>query len=40
MSSNGECCLAFTPRINEWNGYRRIELQVIDFKPGKTVTLG
>ncbi len=37
---NGECCLAFTPRVNEWNGFRRIELQVIDFKPGPTPPLG
>ena len=40
MSSNGDCCLAFTPRINDWNGYKRIELQVVDFRPGKTVVLG
>jgi single-stranded-DNA-specific exonuclease len=40
MSADGDCCLAFTPRINEWNGNRRIELQVIDLKPGKTVALG
>lgn len=40
MSAGGDCCLAFTPRINEWNGNRRIELQVIDLKPGKTAPLG
>jgi single-stranded-DNA-specific exonuclease len=39
LSSNGDCCIAFTPKINEWQGYRKIELQVIDFKPGKTVEL-
>lgn len=39
MSAGGDCCLAFTPRTNEWNGYRRIELQVIDFKPGKVAEL-
>ena len=39
MSAGGDCCLAFTPKINEWNGYRKIELQVIDLKPGKTVEL-
>jgi single-stranded-DNA-specific exonuclease len=39
MSAGGDCCLAFTPKINEWQGYRKIELQVIDLKPGKTVEL-
>jgi single-stranded-DNA-specific exonuclease len=28
------CCLAFTPRINEWNGYRAVELEVLDFQVG------
>jgi single-stranded-DNA-specific exonuclease len=40
MSAGGDCCLAFTPKINEWQGNRRIELQVVDFKPGKSVELG
>jgi len=40
MSAGGDCCLAFTPKINEWRGYKNIELQVIDLKPGKTVALG
>ena len=40
LLSASECCLAFTPKVNEWNGYRKIELQVIDFKPGSTVALG
>jgi single-stranded-DNA-specific exonuclease len=39
-AAGGECCLAFTPRVNDWNGYRRIELEVLDLKPGGTVTLG
>jgi single-stranded-DNA-specific exonuclease len=38
--SNGDCCIAFTPKINEWNGYKKIELQIIDLKPGKTVAMG
>ena len=38
-SAEGDCCLAFTPKINDWRGYRKIELQVVDFKPGKTVAL-
>jgi len=40
LSAGGECCIAFTPKINEWRGNRKIELQVIDFKPGKTAALG
>jgi single-stranded-DNA-specific exonuclease len=40
MSAGGDCCLAFTPRINEWNGNRRIELQVVDLKAGKIPPLG
>ncbi len=40
MSAGGDCCIAFTPRLNEWNGYRRIELQVVDFKAGGSVELG
>ena len=40
MSAGGECCLAFTPKVNEWNGYKKIELQVIDLKPGATAELG
>jgi single-stranded-DNA-specific exonuclease len=40
LSAGGDCCLAFTPRINEWRGHRKIELQVIDFKPGKVASLG
>jgi single-stranded-DNA-specific exonuclease len=40
LTTNGECCLAFTPRVNEWNEFRRIELQAIDVKPGSAVELG
>jgi single-stranded-DNA-specific exonuclease len=39
MSAGGDCCLAFTPKINEWKGYKNLELQVVDLKPGKTVQL-
>ncbi len=39
LSAGGDCCIAFTPKINEWRGERKIELQVIDLKPGKTVEL-
>ncbi len=40
MSAGGRCCLAFTPRINEWNGYRSIELEAVDFQPGSQARLG
>lgn len=26
------CCLAFTPSINEWQGYRSVEMHVVDFQ--------
>ena len=34
MSADGQCCLAFSPRLNEWQGMRRVDLEVIDFQPG------
>jgi single-stranded-DNA-specific exonuclease len=40
LSAGGDCCLAFTPRVNEWRGNRRLEIEVIDLKPGATVELG
>jgi single-stranded-DNA-specific exonuclease len=40
MSAEGRCCLAFTPKINEWNGYRSVELEVSDFQPGAQAKLG
>src|SRR5207244_10664671 len=39
MSAGGDCCLAFTPRVNDWNSQRKLELHVVDFKPGITVDL-
>lgn len=39
QSAEGDCCIAFTPKINEWNGFKKIELHVIDLKPGKSVQL-
>jgi single-stranded-DNA-specific exonuclease len=39
LLSAGECCIAFTPRVNEWNDMHRIELLIHDFKPGTTVDL-
>jgi single-stranded-DNA-specific exonuclease len=40
MSRERRCCLAATPRINEWNGYRSVELEVADFQPGPVAALG
>ena len=40
MSAGGDCCIAFTPKINEWKGNRRIELQIADLKAGKSAPLG
>ncbi|HTK77997.1 MAG TPA: single-stranded-DNA-specific exonuclease RecJ, partial [Gemmataceae bacterium] len=34
MADGGQCCLAFTPKINEWNGSRKVELEVSDFQAG------
>jgi single-stranded-DNA-specific exonuclease len=39
LSQGGQCCLAFTPKLNEWNGARRVELEVHDYQPGPTARL-
>jgi single-stranded-DNA-specific exonuclease len=39
MSDGGSCCLAFTPRLNEWQGYRRVDLEVVDLRPGANAQL-
>jgi single-stranded-DNA-specific exonuclease len=40
MLAGGRCCLAFTPRINEWQGWRSVELEVRDFQGGPRARLG
>jgi single-stranded-DNA-specific exonuclease len=40
MSAGGECCLAFTPRVNEWQGNRSIEIEVADLAAGGRPELG
>lgn len=40
LAAGGACCLAFTPKVNEWQGSKRIELHIIDLKPGSEVKLG
>ena len=39
MSEAGKCCLAFTPKINDWNGYRNVEVEVADCQPGAQARL-
>jgi single-stranded-DNA-specific exonuclease len=39
MSADGQCCLVFTPRLNEYNGFRRVDLEVRDFQPGPQACL-
>ena len=33
VSGGGDCCLAFTPKVNEWQGRRSVEIEVVDFRP-------
>jgi single-stranded-DNA-specific exonuclease len=40
MSGDRKCCLAFTPKVNEWQGNRTIELEVCDFQAGGVARLG
>jgi single-stranded-DNA-specific exonuclease len=39
MADGGRCCLAFTPKINEWNGQRTVEIEVIDFQARRLAEL-
>ena len=39
MSQGGQCCLVFTPKLNEWQSYRSVELEVKDFQAGPTAVL-
>jgi single-stranded-DNA-specific exonuclease len=40
MSADSQCCLAYTPIVNDFNGFRRVEIQVVDFQPGPVAKLG
>ncbi len=40
MSAGGKCCLVFTPKINDWQGYRAVEMEVRDFQAGPEARLG
>jgi len=38
-SAGGACCVAFTPKVNEWQGFRRVDLEIIDFQAAKNPVL-
>ncbi|MSR31953.1 MAG: single-stranded-DNA-specific exonuclease RecJ [Gemmataceae bacterium] len=39
MSAKGECSLAFTPKLNEFNGFKKVDLELVDLQPGKNPVL-
>jgi single-stranded-DNA-specific exonuclease len=39
LAQAGKCCLVFTPKINEWQGRRSVELEVKDFQAGEQARL-
>jgi single-stranded-DNA-specific exonuclease len=39
LSEDRRCCLAFTPVLNEWQGYRSVEMHVVDFQAGAKANL-
>ena len=40
MAAGGACCLAFTPKINDWMGRLNVDLVVSDFQTGARARLG
>jgi single-stranded-DNA-specific exonuclease len=40
MSTGGRVCVAFTPRINDWNGRRSVEIEINDFQAAATANIG
>jgi single-stranded-DNA-specific exonuclease len=40
MSAAGRCSLVFTPRVNDWQGRRSVELELRDLQPGPLARLG
>ncbi len=40
MSAGGQCCLVFSPSFNDWQGWRSLQLEVVDFEPGPKARLG
>jgi len=39
LSQGGSCCLAFSPKPNEWNGYYSIDMELADLQPGPVARL-
>ena len=39
MSAGGRCCLVFSPQVNEYQGYRSVQLEIHDFQPGPEAQL-
>ena len=39
VSADRKICVAFTPKVNEWNGNRSIELEINDFQAGAVAKL-
>lgn len=39
MAKGGECCLVFTPKLNEWQGNRAVEMEVSDLRAGGVAEL-
>lgn len=37
LADEGRCCLVFSPQINEFHGFPKVELLVKDFRPGCTI---
>jgi single-stranded-DNA-specific exonuclease len=40
MSAGGECCIVFTPSFNEWQGWRSVQLEIVDFQAGPRARFG
>jgi single-stranded-DNA-specific exonuclease len=40
MAAGGECCIVFTPSFNEWQGWRSVQLEMVDFQAGPRAQLG
>jgi single-stranded-DNA-specific exonuclease len=38
LAAGGQCCLAYTPKRNEWQGYVNVDLEVVDFQAGAVAT--
>jgi single-stranded-DNA-specific exonuclease len=40
MAAGGACCLAFTPKRNQWQGRVSVDMEVTDFQAGAQARLG